>query len=313
MTKAALESGVFLCLSLADTGGTCDSPQALCGGMRCLYQVQTRKSKPAEGSGARPCCLNGVLPEPGPPVPEAKCVEPHLNCTGPANITAACADGVVDISELNCGPDTTGWAIVGGPSTGTAACPVGKDVSVTLEYKGALPPACQGRAFTASVTLPPRFQGVLNNVGLGDLAGFVVHYNNTYDVPLASADLRAAFAAADALGHAWIAYACGPVGSNTLRLFAAGDKAVVGQSTGLSSECHESNGAWWYLWDGKSAGFAESQLVVLNSGDISQQFRNTRISFHLNGAGGFRCGNVVGINTAGWGGSSFTRLVLSAP
>jgi hypothetical protein len=56
--------------------------------------------------------------------------------------------------------------------------------------------------------------------------------------------------------------------------------------------------AYWYFTDGKSFGFAPTNVINQNSADITDQSSNLRLSWHLTGtSGGYRIGNVVGLNS----------------
>ena len=86
-------------------------------------------------------------------------------------------------------------------------------------------------------------------------------------------------------------------GSAALELCAAAPAADVFQRT-TEDEAHEANGAFWYCRAGCSMGFAPTPTVDLRSADLTEEQGNQRLSWHLNGSGGYRLGEHGGLNSS---------------
>jgi len=91
-------------------------------------------------------------------------------------------------------------------------------------------------------------------------------------------------------------------GSNTLELVAMGTTESVLQPT-VDNETNFHNGLFWYFNEKKSFGFAESAKVTLSVADSMSG--NKRLSWHLEGDGGYRLGNIVKLNNS----SEFEKVI----
>jgi hypothetical protein len=106
--------------------------------------------------------------------------------------------------------------------------------------------------------------------------------------------------------------ACREVGAKSIKLLAWAPKADVMFDTGNNSDqLHVANGSgWYYNTDGKtSMGFvAAGDSVQKNNCDTANSGSNDkRLCWHFN-AGGYRCGEVDGLNdNAGWERILYTR------
>ena len=70
------------------------------------------------------------------------------------------------------------------------------------------------------------------------------------------------------------------------------------------------NGVYWYMYNGKSVGFAStSSIYILGGGDTSSSDCSNRLSWHLTGSGGWRagCTTYLNINTA------WRKIMFSCP
>ncbi|RNA26323.1 kinesin kif17, partial [Brachionus plicatilis] len=55
--------------------------------------------------------------------------------------------------------------------------------------------------------------------------------------------------------------------------------------------------AYWYLTDGQSFGFAPDSTVNQHNADTQDKSSPYRLSWHLNGHGGYRLGNITDLNS----------------
>jgi len=82
--------------------------------------------------------------------------------------------------------------------------------------------------------------------------------------------------------------------TDTLALMAICQRSVVTKQTEQNVTI-EDNGVYWYHWK-KSFGFSDSQKIQLDSADTLEG--DKRLSWHLNGSGGYRSGNVRDLNSS---------------
>lgn len=87
------------------------------------------------------------------------------------------------------------------------------------------------------------------------------------------------------------------VGSDTFELAAVGERDVV-LAESYDNTTTEHNGVHWYLVPGRSFGFSPSDRVYLNRADTESTEGDSRLSWHLHGNGGYRCGMSGSLNTS---------------
>jgi hypothetical protein len=122
-----------------------------------------------------------------------------------------------------------------------------------------------------------------------------------YDEPYSHAtDITALRAVADAVLCTHVVVAAGRAGDmGPLQVAAVGARvAVLGWTAG--DETRVSHGTHWYCCEGKSFGFAPTGDVKLSSADSSHQDDPLRLSWHLDGRGGWRAGDVCSILGSDW-------------
>ncbi|KAK7249807.1 plasma membrane protein [Aureococcus anophagefferens] len=154
------------------------------------------------------------------------------------------------------------------------------------------------------------FSGVQRNVPLAflddDAGGWTRHYCAPYARPTHADDLRSI--PEDAT---YVLVGAVKAGAQSLALAAIGERdVVVGPANPLArppdidvdwsdelgaeeEPARSSNGAYWYLREGLSFGFAAEQHVVLAAADVCSRGTEPgalRLSWHLEGSGGHRCG-----------------------
>ena len=80
--------------------------------------------------------------------------------------------------------------------------------------------------------------------------------------------------------------------SDTIAVCAMAKRTDVFRKTSSTTECHLSNGAYWYNNASRSFGFANSNKIYLNSGDTTDLSSAERLSWKLNGYDGYRAGGM---------------------
>eukprot|EP00747_Dinoflagellata_sp_TGD_P218371 gnl/TRDRNA2_/TRDRNA2_90642_c0_seq1.p1 gnl/TRDRNA2_/TRDRNA2_90642_c0~~gnl/TRDRNA2_/TRDRNA2_90642_c0_seq1.p1 ORF type:complete len:589 (-),score=83.49 gnl/TRDRNA2_/TRDRNA2_90642_c0_seq1:34-1800(-) len=164
-------------------------------------------------------------------------------------------------------------------------------------------PACEdvcGDGGRHELGLP--FMGIREEVPADLFLGWTVHYCAPYSHASRASDLDSVPA-----GASIVAAAVGPAEGDcmSLTLAAAGQRDEVFKHTdrpGVS----EHNGAWWYLCPGRAFGFSPEPGVRLRGGDASDSNAGERLSWHLDGNGGYRAGWATCLN----GDSSWQKVVL---
>lgn len=137
----------------------------------------------------------------------------------------------------------------------------------------------------ADPDLPPPLGGVQYGLSLQELLqqGWQVQYHQPYSHPTSLADL-------DPGRGEWLLVGARKRGHDELILAAAARREDVLRRTKGGSDVHESNGTFWYCWEGKAFGFAGSLKVTLSAADTEHSFPESRLSWHINGGGGWRAG-----------------------
>ncbi len=135
--------------------------------------------------------------------------------------------------------------------------------------------------------------------------GWSVCYSATYATPLGNS-------AGTALGECAgpdIMYAAMATGSSTFDLLAWAPLADVTFNTGAANNgvTHVANGTEWYYADNYSVGFAGLGEAVLKN-QCDENAGADRLCWHtVNGAGGYRDGNITGLNAS----SDYTKVILT--
>mmetsp|Transcript_13723 Transcript_13723/g.38838 ORF Transcript_13723/g.38838 Transcript_13723/m.38838 type:complete len:479 (+) Transcript_13723:113-1549(+) len=154
-------------------------------------------------------------------------------------------------------------------------------------YKAASAPQCSIRTSLNRNYFNFWISGVVHDlpVPVIEAQGWVEAYRRPYSHPTSEEEIRAA---AEGYGSMLVgAKACG---SGCLELCAAGEVARVLKPTHSRYDFHEENGAHWYCWEGKAFGFSKGKQVDLFWADVCQFQGDDRLSWVLDGRGGWRVG-----------------------
>ena len=81
--------------------------------------------------------------------------------------------------------------------------------------------------------------------------------------------------------------------SSRLALCAMGRVSVVLRETKENETTYE-NGVYFYNWKGRSVGFSADSNINLGTADLSSGLE--KLSWHLTGRGGYRCGELTKLN-----------------
>jgi hypothetical protein len=124
--------------------------------------------------------------------------------------------------------------------------------------------------------------------------GFRLVYNYTYGRPTTSAEILS------------IRSQCNPltiicVGGNRydetfLRVVACANCLNVTTQT-LTNQPQKYGAVYWYFTENQSFGYAPNSTITQNSADNYDENSNFRLSWHLQGNGGWRLGNVTSLNS----------------
>jgi len=134
--------------------------------------------------------------------------------------------------------------------------------------------------------------------------GWVECYRDTYDIHM-DAD-----AVLDVCDGDLLMLTCRETGSSTIALLAQGERSDVTFDTGDNLDVlHVANGVGWYFDNTgtESWGFVRAGDTVFKSNcDVDDTGAdNERLCWHLNDAGGYRCGSVDDLNDS----NSYERVV----
>ncbi|KOO28234.1 kinesin-like protein kif17-like protein [Chrysochromulina tobinii] len=130
----------------------------------------------------------------------------------------------------------------------------------------------------------------LNAVTTNDLALMTKHY----EVPYSHA--TTAYHLDTIPSHAeWVFVGAREAGANAVALGAFGKRDDVLRRT-PHNEPHEHNGVWWYRTDGYSFGFAPNSELQQYRADSMNPRDPQRLSWHLQGDGGWRAGQYTDLN-----------------
>ena len=144
------------------------------------------------------------------------------------------------------------------------------------------------------------FAGVREGTPLDTFLGWTVHYNEVYRAATRAQDLESI--GEESIIVAGAAHvADGP--SMVLDTCACGNSKAVLQNCQRWQQT-EHNGLIWYLERGRAFGFAEEAIQRRGGADIAEGPR--RLSWHLDGQGGYRAGWMEHLNHD----TSWRKLVL---
>ncbi len=134
--------------------------------------------------------------------------------------------------------------------------------------------------------------------------GWVECYRDTYDVEMDADTVL------DACDGGLLMLTCRETGSSTIALLAQGERSDVTFDTGDNLDVlHVANGVGWYFDNTgtESWGFVRAGDTVFKSNcDVDDTGAdNERLCWHLNDAGGYRCGSVDDLNDS----NSYERVV----
>ena len=148
--------------------------------------------------------------------------------------------------------------------------------------------------------------GIQNNISLCSFInlGYIPVYEITYGTTTTTADINNVRSGCNATSKLCVACYIDSVPSMLLTV-ACGDCYTLTSQTGLNSPQY-ANGAYFYFLSSYSFGFAENSTISQNSADIVDQGASTRISWHLDSGGGWRCGSTVWLNSD----ASYYKLLL---
>lgn len=148
-----------------------------------------------------------------------------------------------------------------------------------------------------------RFTGIHTNVRMADLRGWTVISKQPYHHPTSLEDFSAG---SEELDTRALLIGAKQASGDTLAVAAMGNIEVVTAERDDSSTRHH-NGVHWYFHRGKSVGFAATPCVDLNSADTLELCCPSRLSWHLNGYGGWRAGTAIGLDGDDW-----EKVILAA-
>ena len=128
--------------------------------------------------------------------------------------------------------------------------------------------------------------GVCTDVPISKLKGWCLYYHKPYHHPTSEADIQAGKGTRILIGARH-------KNSSTLALCAMGMKQKVLRET-FEHETTKENGCYFYHWKNHSFGFSDTPNVQLGTADLSEGA--AKLSWHLTGRGGYRCGFLTSLN-----------------
>ena len=137
------------------------------------------------------------------------------------------------------------------------------------------------------------------------MAGWKVVYDYGYGHPTLSSELDAIYNTYD---KNRVVCVCGmPATGYTITLAGCGLVGQVFLQTTSTSTANQYGNAFWYFVAASSFGFSDSASITLSSADVASGAN--RLSWHSNGAGGYRVGDTTGLNSD----NSWQKIILLAP
>lgn len=140
------------------------------------------------------------------------------------------------------------------------------------------------------------FYGIRTDLKLSSLQGWTRVFCKPYSHRTTMADFSQAITQ---FGAQALLLGARRAGEDQLVVAAMGNvEAVVAERDEAATRHH--NGVHWYCQKGKSVGFAPKPTVELDSADTVDLACKERLSWHLNGCGGWRAGSCIGLDTDEW-------------
>lgn len=137
------------------------------------------------------------------------------------------------------------------------------------------------------------FSGIRTNVPINSLRGWTQFFCKPYSHPTTLADF-----VPPVQGNALLMGAR-KAGSDVLAVAAMGHSDVITSSRQYATT-KEHNGVYWYCFDSKSVGFAPNTTIIFSPADAHDKSCGLRLSWHLNGNGGYRVGNAFPVSSTEW-------------
>ncbi|RNA35267.1 kinesin kif17 [Brachionus plicatilis] len=119
-------------------------------------------------------------------------------------------------------------------------------------------------------------------------SGFSLVYNQNYSHATSMSDLENI--KSQCSSNSVMCAAGGLANSDNLLLISCAKCHAVLTPTEINSPVFVGS-AYWYMTDGSSFGFSPDSTIYQGSADILDQSSPYRLSWHLNGYGGWRLGN----------------------
>ncbi|CAF0978538.1 unnamed protein product [Adineta ricciae] len=155
---------------------------------------------------------------------------------------------------------------------------------------------------------PFYFSGVLRNVSLLSVQQpWTLCYTATYSTPLSAAAISSVLTLCY---QNKLLLGCLPIGSLTLTVAAMGNRSDVLFNCGTSMNCtRQANGVSWYYSNSYSWGFANGNDAVTRAPcDLESTNDDSRLCWHTQGYGGFRCGATINLNSS----SSWSKVIYQS-
>jgi hypothetical protein len=158
----------------------------------------------------------------------------------------------------------------------------------------ALMPDIKTRTKEENAPVMAFWEGVERDVPMDRLlkGGWKLHKTMLYNDQTTTADL-------DPGKGEWLCIGAREVGKDVLLLAAMAKRQDVLRKTSKQNETHQANGAYWYCYHGKSFGFSKLPTVSLTAADTEDSDGEYRLSWHLNGNGGWRAGKAKNLSSSG--------------
>jgi len=180
-----------------------------------------------------------------------------------------------------------------------------RDVGIPSEYTDIWEGALKFFGLKAVVCpepLPMMFSGIKTNLKMSDLEGWEVAFCKPYVHKSSMEDFQLPGIAGDSAVLVGVRKA----GADELLLAAIGRLYVITADKPLDSTKFH-NGVYWYCTAGKSIGFAPDAKVIMKNADTRDAASSCRMSWHLDGGGGYRAGSHCDLD----GSSGFEKVLMT--
>lgn len=160
-----------------------------------------------------------------------------------------------------------------------------------------VPISPSGNSFSISPTL---FSGIKQKLQIEDLVGWTLVHCKPYSHATTLAD----FEPPEELRGGALLLGARRTGRDFLAVGAMGNADAITEETEGPRGTHFHNGVHWYCWRGKSIGFSPRATVTLHqwaAADEHDPQSPERLSWRLNGRGGYRAGTTLDLASSnGW-------------